>query len=46
MKDEFNGSAKRMWVHTNIQLVSFMVQGLFFDEVAKIYEQGNKAVIN
>ena len=29
-----------------IQLVSFVVQGKFFHQVVRIYEQGNKALIN
>ena len=29
-----------------IQLVSFVLQGVFFNEVVGIYEQGNKALIN
>ena len=29
-----------------IQLVNFVVQGQFFNEVVRIYEQGNKTRIN
>ena len=29
-----------------VQLVSFVVQGIFSNEAVRIYEQGNKALIN
>ena len=48
MKDKFDvdGSAKWTWIQTKIQLVIFVVQDLFFNEVVRICDQGNKALIN
>ena len=44
MKDKFNhhGSAKWMWVHMKVQLVSFVVQGLISS--IKLLEFMSKAV--